>query len=262
MRADWPVPEGWTLQGLGASEFWAVLETDSAGALIVPLALDTLPLPPLAAWSAGDTLMIQPPVIVVDRTMPDTLYAVASFPAPLEIPGIPPGFPADYLAPHRFWLTWRTAPGGPPWLLVGGGALLLASALAAAAISRRRRAGAPSPAAAPGAAQSLADAILALLEGPQMASGDFPALYRELDGFLRKIVQRRFSLDPSALTYRQMRSAAGSTAAVEAFFEEAGAVIREITLQRYAGWGTTRDRAGSDVRRVAALAGGGGGHAA
>lgn len=262
VRAEWPVPEGWTLQRLEASECWAVLETYPAGALIVPLALDTLPLPQLAAWSAGDTVMIQPPVIVVDRTMPDTLYVVAPFPAPLEIPGIPPGFPSDYLEPHRFWLTWREPPPGPPWLLIGGGALLLASALAAAAISRRRGAVSPGTAAPPGGAPTLADAILALLDGPQMASGDFPALYRELDGFLRKVVQRRFFLDPSALTYRQMRAAAGSTAAVDAFFEEAGGVIREITLQRYAGWGTTRERAGLDVRKVASLAGGGGGRAA
>ncbi len=252
VRIDWDVPPGMALEALAPSDGWSVLSTDDSGAVIVPLALDTLPLPPLAASGPADSILLDPPVIVVQRTMPDSSWAVTPFPAPLFM-DIPPGLPRDYLIPLMFWESWGGPASSFPFVPVA--AAVLAAACLAFLAARRRRGRGPG-ATGPGIAQSrrstLSEMALALLDSPHLASGDFTALYREIDLILRRVVERRFGLDMAALTYRQARSALGDGAAD--FFRGTSDLEREISLQRYAGWGTTRDRASSDIRRLSSIA--------
>ncbi len=260
MRAPYDFPPAATLQPLESTEDWTVLSSDSTGFLIVPLALDTLDLPALAAivdpgpGGAPETLMVAPPVLVVDRTMPDTSYVAEVFIAPLAM-DIPPGFPSDYLDRLEFWALWSEAPPGFPWLPVGAGAAVLA-ALAAWFARRNRRSEAPVRTGPVLSGNGFAEAVLALLESPYLASGDYMALYREMDLLLRRLLGMRSGRDLHALTHRQIRKALAGDSGILPILEGSEDLVREIGLQRYAGWGSTREKAQSDIRKLASLGGG------
>ncbi|HRY61114.1 MAG TPA: hypothetical protein P5266_02875 [Candidatus Fermentibacter sp.] len=260
VRAPYDFPPAATLQPLESTEDWTVLSSDSTGFLIVPLALDTLDLPALAAvvdpgpGGAPETLMVAPPVLVVDRTMPDTSYVAEVFIAPLAM-DIPPGFPSDYLDRLEFWALWSEAPPGFPWLPVGAGAAVLA-ALAAWFARRNRRSEAPVRTGPVLSGNGFAEAVLALLESPYLASGDYMALYRELDLLLRRLLGMRSGRDLHALTHRQIRKALAGDSGILPILEGSEDLVREIGLQRYAGWGSTREKAQSDIRKLASLGGG------
>ncbi len=212
-------------------------------------------LPGLSATNGIDTLTIAPPVLVVDRTMPDSVYDAALFPAPLRM-DIPPGFPEDYLEKLAFWETWGPRPGGFPWIPVAA-AVVLASA--AAFILGRRRRRTPAPAVGVAAVpSSFSDRVLALLESPHLASGDYRSLYRELDALLRWLESSRSGIDVGAMTHSQIRKALSARGGFDDLLTGSAGLVREIALQRYAGWGSTREKAQADIRMLASLGGGSG----
>lgn len=253
VRVEYDVPDGWTLEMLESCEDWSVLSSDPSGFVIVPLALDTLGLPWITATNGSDTLAVAPPVVVVARTMPDSVYDASPFPAPLWM-DIPPGFPEDYLERLAFWQTWGAGPGGFPWIPVAA-AVLLASVVAFLLGRRRRRAPASS-AGAEAVPSSFADRVLSLLDSPHLASGDYRSLYRELDALLRWLVSSRSGLDVGAMTHSQIRKALSSRGGFEDLLSGSSGLVREISLQRYAGWGSTREKAQADIRTLASLGGG------
>lgn len=210
-------------------------------------------LPGLAATNGMDTMTIAPPVLVVDRTMPDSVYDAAPFPAPLRMQ-IPPGFPEDYLERLEFWETWGPGPGGFPWMPVAA-AVALASVAALIYARRRRRI----PASAAGMASvpsSFSDRVLALLESPHLASGDYRSLYKEMDALLRWLGSSRSGIDLGAMTHSQIRKALSARGGFDDLLSGSAGLVREIALQRYAGWGSTREKAQSDIRLLASLGGG------
>ncbi len=247
---DYGAPAGWDVEPAVPDSSWALLEQNGGEITLVPLALDTIALPALRAWNGSDTLLLDPPLLVVERTMPDTSYAVSPFPAPAPFV-IPPGFPEDYLEAHRFWLLWGEPPGSLLAPVLAGAAAVAALA-ALFVLARRRRKTLPA-ADSPGmeTGSALPARMRALLDCPAMAAGDWKALFTEIDRLMRALVEARFRLDTSALTYRQMGSEMKGRPDWKRFAEDFSSVIREVTLQRYAGWGTTRDEAGALIRAMA-----------
>lgn len=251
---DYGAPEGWEVEGIQPDSTWALLEQNGGLITLVPLALDTITLPALKAWNGSDTLLLEPPLLVVERTMPDTSFSVSPFPTPALFV-VPPGFPDDYLEAHRFWLLWGEPPHG---LLVPVLAAALAAAAAAAILvkaRRRRRARSPVLPHGTETGPDLPARMLALLDSPAMASGDWRALFTEIDRLMRALVEARFGLDTTALTYRQMGGEMRGRTDWKRFAEDFSQVIREVTLQRYAGWGTTRDEACALIRAMSDSAG-------
>jgi hypothetical protein len=251
LQVAYPVPPGWTAGQLASSESFAVISQQGGLLTIVPLSLDTLQLPPLTAWSGADTLVLQSPPVVVDRTLPDTIYAVSPFPAPAQFL-IPPGLPEDYLSALRFWMKWGSPPRPFPWLPAIAASLVLSAAAILTVVARRRRAGAPSSAGASVAADPSASA-LALLESREFVSGDWKALFREIDILLRRCVGERFGADPTALTWRQIASQISGSARSKEFMEDSADLLSEIRLQRYAGWGSSREKAEAWIRGLARI---------
>lgn len=251
---DYGAPEGWEVERALPDSTWALLEQEGGRITLVPLALDTIALPTLKAWKGSDTLLLAPPLLVVERTMPDTSYAVSPFPAPAPFP-VPPGFPDDYLEAHRFWLVWGEPPRSLLFPVLAGAAAVAAAAAIMVTARRRKRTGPSGVSPGSDAVPALPARILALLECPAMASGDWKTLFMEIDRLMRTLVEARFGLDTSALTYRQMSAAMRGRPDWKRFVEDFSAVIREVTLQRYAGWGTTRDEAAALVRAMADSAG-------
>ncbi len=243
----WPAPDGWTCGQIESDSTFSILSQDGPTVTLVPLALDTLHLPDMQAWLDGDTLAVQPPPVTVDRTMPDTVYVVRPFPAPAPL-DIPPGLPEDYLSAMRFWLAWG-APPKPPILLYASMGAALAAAAAWLLIRRRSR-GVIHPVSGSEARDHSAEA-LALLESPHLARGEWALLFGEMDAILRRCAGTRFGIDTGALTWRQISSRAGAQAA--GFLEDSAGLVKEIILQRYATWGSTRERAETEIRRLAAI---------
>ena len=252
---DYPVPAGWMADSLASGEGYSVLSQSGGAVTIVPLSLDTLDLPELTAWSGSDTIQVGPPVVVVDRTLPDTVYTISPFPAPALFV-IPPGLPEDYLSALRFWIQWGPGPAGFPWLVLAAAAVAIGGAAWAVIRSRRRKAAAPMQTQAPAPADlDPAAAALALLESAEFASGDWRGLFREIDAHLRRFVTSRFGADTTALTWRQISSRIRESPGAGEFLEESGDLVGEIRMQRYAGWGSSRERAEAWVRKLAGIVG-------
>ena len=253
VMAPYGFPEGYQADSLEASEDWTVLERSPDGFLIVPLALDTLRLPDLAAVSpdGADTVIVPHPVIVVGRTMPDSVCDATVFPAPLPM-DIPPGYPSDYLHRLAFWRTWGVRGRAFPWLPVAAGALV--AVLAVWFLSRRRKpSGVPAGVDISYSPSSFEKAALALLDSKLLAAGDFKALYREIDLLLRRLFRARSGIDMEALTYRQIHRRLTGRKDLKWLVDGSDGLAREIGLQRYADWGTTREKAQADIRRLAEL---------
>jgi hypothetical protein len=252
LDVDYGAPPAWTVEPLPPDTAWEVLSQDQGMITLLPLALDTLDLPALTAWSGGDTVELPPPLVVVDRSMPDTLYQVAPFPAP-ALMWIPPGFPEDYAGALRFWLVWGGPPGTPFWVWLLP--LIPLSALAWFILRRRRKAPASAGDTRPPGIRGLEQAALDLLESSMLASGDWKGLFTEVDRILRAVASARSGVSMDAVTWGQAQVRLRSAGCPDGFVEDARELIREITLQRYASWGTTRDRAVASIRRLAEVAG-------
>jgi hypothetical protein len=252
LDVDYGAPASWAVEPLHPDTAWEVLSQDHGRITIIPLALDTLDLPSLTAWSGADTVELLPPLVVVDRSMPDTLYQVAPFPAPAPM-HIPPGFPEDYAGAHRFWLVWGGPPGTPFWVWLLP--LIPLAALAWLLLRRRRNVPVSAGETGPAGMRGLEEAALDLLESPMLASGDWKGLFTEVDRILRAVASARSGLPMDAVTWGQAQARLRSAGCPDGFIEDARELVREITLQRYAAWGTTRDRAVASIRRLAEVAG-------
>ncbi|MBN1433781.1 hypothetical protein JW921_03420 [Candidatus Fermentibacterales bacterium] len=258
------VPRGYRLDSLAAAPSYYPVSQDNGVIRLIALDLDTLPLPAVPAirssaqgfaQSAEDTVWVEPPAVVVGRVRPDTLcFTVQPFPGPAPV-RIPPGLPGDYLRSLEFWDEWSSAPADRTVLVLLLVLALPAAALATALVLRRRsreRPGTGFDGPAPGRpASSMA---LDLLESPEYASGDWPALYASMDRIQRLLVGRRFGLACDALTHRQMGRRLGEAGPEgRSFIEKWSPLVEEVRLQRYAAWGTSRERAERDIRSLAAL---------
>jgi hypothetical protein len=252
---DYSLPSGWEIETLDAGEQWEVVSQDGGSINIIPLDLDTLQLPVLMAWNqASDTLLLQPPHMIVIRTMADTLYVPAVFPYPALL-DIPAGFSVDYLEVLRFWLAWG-APPGTDWLLIS---LIATGALIVVLftwliIRRRLRSRLHQEATEHDTEplQSSADAM-ALLESRWFTDGCWQELYADVDRLLRNTIERKFDLSNRALTYGQVMRKLKGKPDGRKFKRETEPLVEEITLQRYAGWGSSRDRAQRFIRLLAGV---------
>jgi hypothetical protein len=249
VRLDLGAPEGWTVERLEPDSSFALVWQRGDSAAVIPLCIDTLRLPALRAWRGGDTLQVVPPAIAVARSHPDSTYPVA-FPDPLD-PRIPRGLPADYAGRHRYWAELRHAP--TPWMLYAGGALLLAAL--AAFLARWLGRGRKGPEAAAEGPPTLSERAEALLESPAYGRGDWEAFYAQLDAVMRSLVAEAAGIESGPLTWTQLLAALSARGATRELAGELRPLAREVVLQRYAGWGSSRQKAASDVRRLAALAG-------
>ncbi|MCK4504237.1 MAG: hypothetical protein KAW14_01360 [Candidatus Aegiribacteria sp.] len=244
ITVDYPVPDGWTAESLESSESWCVLEQDGGTVTIVPLSLDTLDLPLLKAYSDSLEEYFAPPVLLVSRTMPDSTWTVSVFPSPLQI-DIPPGFPENYLNQHRFWKEWRGAPSNRwlfPLLLIG---VITILAVSSWLYHRKKKKLLITEDIHAGEKISLSplDEVKALLDSPAFVNGDWITYYRDVDELLRDTVSFRFRISNRALTWRQIIRLVHSEEDGRNFAEDSTELIEEITLQRYALWGGSRERA-------------------
>lgn len=239
---DYSIPGGLEPLPLEPSSDFAVLEQSGDSVTIVPLALDTLDLPPMVVLSDTGETRFPPPLVTVARTMPDTTWTVPVFTSPIGM-NIPPGYPSDYLERHRFWIKWKNSP-SRTWLRI----LILALALAAAGlitwmIRRKRSAAATAEETVSRPGASPLDEVRALLESRAFAEGRWQEYYSDVDRLLRDTVAFRFGIGNRAYTWRQIAGELSSAAEGSRFVREAEELTAEITLQRYAGWGGSRDRA-------------------
>ncbi|MFO8182567.1 MAG: hypothetical protein R6U39_00200 [Candidatus Aegiribacteria sp.] len=249
---DYSIPGGLEPLPLESSSDFAVLEQNGDSVTIVPLALDTLDLPPMTAVSDTGETLFPPPLVTVARTMPDTAWTVPVFTSPIGM-NIPPGYPRDYLERHRFWMKWKGSP-SRTWLKL----LILGLALAVAGLIawmlRRRRAAATAgeeTVSRPGV--SPLDEVRALLDSRAFAEGRWHEYYRDVDRLLRDTVAFRFGIGNRAYTWRQIAGELSSEADGRRFVRDTEELTREITLQRYAGWGGSRDRAGRFTEKLLSI---------
>lgn len=240
---DYCIPEGFLPRPIEVTDAFVLLEQQGDSITIVPMALDTLFLPPLYAVSNSLEIEFPPPVVTVARTMPDTTWNVPVFPAPL-IHHIPPGLPQDYLKRHSFWERWGRAPSNR-WLLP----VILSMAVVFAAIliwlvHRRRKMLQPADNSfVMKESMSPLDEVRALLDSKAFAEGRWPEYYKDVDRLLRNTVAFRFSISSRAYTWHQIRRQLAKEKNGRKFTDDAAELAREITLQRYAAWGGSRERA-------------------
>ncbi len=244
VTVEYSIPDGWTVELLESSENWRVLEQDGGTVTLVPLSLDTLNLPSLGAHSDSLEELFAPPVLLVSRTMPDSAWTVSVFPSPLTV-DIPPGFPEIYLNQHRFWEEWKKAP-PTPWLFP----MLLISVITIIAVlswlyyrKKKKLSGPEDIHEGEKIFLSPLDEVKALLDSPAFANGDWIVYYRNVDELLRNTVSSRFGVFNRALTWRQIIKLVHSEEDGRKFTEDSTELIGEITLQRYASWGGSRERA-------------------
>ena len=256
VTVEYDIPEGWSAGPLEEADgAWNLLGQEGARVSLVPLSMDTLALPPMIASLDTSFILVQSPTVIVTRTMPDTSWTVAPFPAPLTL-DIPPGFPLDYLHMHRFWLDWGPPPG--PGLLLPLVAVLAVMAVLFTFIllrTRRKRMEGGSDAIheTDGSGITPAEEAMALLETPAFAAGDWPVYFREVDRLLRITVSTRFGVSNPALTWGQVRRMLRREEGGAEFVDASAELSREILLQRYAGWGGSRDRARKYTRTLASI---------
>lgn len=251
---SYSLPDGYTIEALTGDSTFAVTDSENGSFTIVPFLLrDTLQLPYLTAWNDnGDSLQLKPPAVIVEPSFPDTLMNASApiWPCYMDIP---PGLPEDYARNVSFWLVWKESPGFP-WILVSIGALLIA--LTIYFFIRRRRRQEESPevplVVAPPGDEAEKEA-LALLECESFIHGRWPELYAEMDRQLRVSVAGRFGVVNRALTLNQISRSLAATGDGRKFLEDASPIVREIILQLYADWGSSRDRSAQFIRRLASL---------
>lgn len=248
------IPAGFQTERLLPDSTFAVIEGDSGTFTVVPMVLsDTLDLPIINGWNdKGDTLSFQPPLVIAVPGFPDSLMD-PSIPVCPCLMDIPPGLPEDYARDRFFWLVWTGAPPFP-WLRVAGGTLLLAGIAWYILRRRRKRETAEEdiPVRIPPAKEAEREA-LALLESESFIHGRWAELYAEIDRQYRVTVAGRFGVFNRALTLNQIAAGLSSTAEGRKFLEEASDLTREIILQLYADWGSSRERAGAFIRKLAAI---------
>jgi hypothetical protein len=256
-EVEYTVPYGFTCGELAPDSSFAVLEADSSGNFtIVPLLFrDTLNLPVLTAWNnKGDTLIVQPPFVSVTGAFPDTLMAPSFPPFPCAM-NIPPGLPEDYARNLSFWLVWGKPPEFP-WVWVIAGTIAVAALVFF--IIKRRKKGIPlqnEPQTSIPDGKAAEREALALLESASFIHGRWVELFTEIDTQLRATIAGRFGVVNKALTLNQISRSLASTADGRKFLEEASPLIREITLQLYADWGSSHERASGFIKRLAKLRG-------
>jgi hypothetical protein len=247
------VPQGWLTAELTQDSSYAVLEQDGPLVTVVPLLPGTLSVHALKAWSGPDTVSFTIAPVPIEPRFPDTVYNVGPGAFPVDV-GLPRGYPEDYLKALRFWEVWGRQPDScAAWIV--GGALLAALLVAAAFYAYRRRQGratdAPMP--RPGG-EGLRREILELLDLPSYASADWAEFYRSYEELVRRLVARRTGIADRSLTYRQLRNRLCRSDEGTELYESLSPLFRETEVQRYAGWGSTRDRAARFVRSLAELA--------
>ena len=254
VTVDYSVPEGYLYQELQSCEMFTVLESDSGIFEIVPLSFaDTLQLPVLTAWNdTGDTLMLNPPHIAVSGWFPDSLMAPSLPPFPGYM-NIPPGLPEDYARNMSFWLVWG-APPGFPWLPVIAGVVIVAAAVL---ILLKRKHKAQDEELRPKVhiprGKAAEKEALDLLETENFIHGHWAELYAEVDSQYRTTVAGRFGIANRALTLGQISRALASTSDGRKFLEKSAPLVRETTLQRFADWGSSRERAAGFIRKLAEI---------
>lgn len=254
VEVDYAIPYGFSCEELKSDTLFSVLEADSGVFVIVPLTFsDSLPLPVLAAWNEeGDTLYLEPPPMSVSGWFPDSLM-IPSFP---PFPGsmdIPPGLPEDFARNVSFWLVWGMPPGFP-WLWVTGG-VIIAAALTFFLLKRRNKKSSirTEPTSHIPAGKAAESEALALLESEHFIHGHWAELYSEVDSQFRTTVAGKFGIVNRALTLNQISRTLASTGKGRKFLEQASPVIKETILQRFADWGSSREKAEGFIRRLAKL---------
>jgi len=242
---DLGAPAGWMVEPLDADSAFAVLWQRGDSVAVIPLCLDTLRLPALRAWHDGDTVALASTTVRLGRAHADSTYPV-SFPTPPES-GIPAGLPRDYTARHGFHGRLRHTP--TRWPLYAAGALLLAAA-AAAALFHRRRGSERTEADMP---PSLEERVEALLESSAYGRGDWEVFYGETDELMRELVNTVAAMESRPLTWTQVLAALRSHGRTAGLADDLRGLAREVVLQRYAGWGSSRPEAASHIRRLVSL---------
>jgi hypothetical protein len=240
---DYSIPEGFAPRPLEATDDFILLEQNGDSITIVPMALDTLVLPPLHAVSDSLEMDFSAPFLEVVRTMPDTTWIVPVFPSPLSH-RIPPGFAEDYLDRHSFWERWGRAPSNR-WLLP---AILSLTAVIMTFLvwlihRKRKRLSTTDTSYAAKAVISPLDEVQALLDSKAFAEGRWLEYYRDIDRLLRDTVAFKFGISNRAYTWHQIRRQLSREKGGRKFIDDSAELSREITLQRYASWGGSRERA-------------------
>jgi hypothetical protein len=85
--------------------------------------------------------------------------------------------------------------------------------------------------------------ILELLKSRSFAEGNWKVLYARLDDMLRAFITSRFSINTFALTQQQIREHLEKSTDGKQYISKISEIMKEIRLQRYAGWGSTREKA-------------------
>lgn len=257
LEVDYEAPEGFVCQELKSDSLFFVLQADSTGKfIIVPLSLsDNLPLPVLSAWNQqGDTITLESSPVSVTGWLPDSIMTPSLPPFP-GFMDISPGFPRDYARNVSFWLVWGNPPGFP-WLFSSIGLLL---AIALAFLIRLKMKKPNTVQNVPGVHIPLSKAAeneaLSLLESEHFIHGHWAELYTEIDSQFRATVAVRFGIVNKAFTINQIAGALAATAKGRKFMEQALPITKEVTLQRYADWGSSRERASSFIKKLAKLRG-------
>jgi len=250
---DYSVPPGFQTEELSSDSSWSVTGGENGLFTIVPLVLsDTLHLPDIRGWNeTGDTLLFQAPVLFVVPSFPDTLMtpSMPVYPCYMDIP---PGLPEDYARNMSFWILWTGSPGFP-WIWVLAGVILTAAAVIFL-IRRKHTSAAPVENAERRIPGSEAEKeALALLECENFIHGNWPELYAEIDRQFRTTVSSRFGIVNRALTLNQISMTLSSTSDGRNFLKDGSSIVREIILQLYADWGSSRERSADFIRKLAKL---------
>ena len=237
-------PIGYSLCEVESTDYFKILTQENSEITLIVLALDTIPLPILPAVNnTGDTIFIDPPVLVVERIRSDSTFTVKPFPGPAVV-YIPPGLPEDYLRQLLFWYEWGTAPGFP-WLWISLFTALSGLGILVLHKLKRKQKTAEllhSPVDLTGEG-NFRKRILELLESKSFAEGNWKVLYARLDDMLRSFITSRFSIKTFALTHRQIREHLEKSTNRKQYCLKINEMMKEIQLQRYAGWGSTREKA-------------------
>lgn len=240
---DYSIPEGFVPRPLEVTDDFFLLEQNGDRITIVPMVSDTIFLPPIYAVSDSLEMEFSAPFIEVVRTMPDTTWIVPVFPSPLNHM-IPPGFAEDYLDRHRFWERWGRAPSNT-WLLpaILSLAAVIAALTACLIHRKRKRLSATDTFSATKEPISPLDEVQALLDSKAFADGRWLEYYRDVDRLLRGTVAFRFGISNRAYTWHQIRRQLSREKGGRGFIDDSSELLKEITLQRYASWGGSRERA-------------------
>ncbi len=254
VTVDYSVPRGYMCEELDSCDMFTVVESDSGVFQVVPLSFtDSLLLPVITAWNdTGDTLLLNPPHISVGGWFPDSLMVPSLPPFPGYM-NIPPGLPEDYARNMSFWLVWG-APPGFPWLPVTAGVVVVAAAVLIL-LKRKHKAQAEElrPEVHIPKGKAAEKEALDLLESEHFIHGHWADLYTEVDAQYRTTVAGRFGIVNRALTLGQISRALASTGDGRKFLEKSAPLVRETTLQRFADWGSSRERAAGFIRKLAEI---------